>query len=192
MVTFVSRVASGVVICAAGFCGAGSGGSAAFTLELHTAVPVDTSIHADISTRANACTRGGRPVPILRDGVICGSPAPGWEIDADRKTVRPPAPRASAPESLDLRIASDLEACERSRRVVTVRATGPHPEIDIGSVVFAPDVYVALDVDRFAVGPGKRVDVRDLNCDFYAFSGHKMYGPSGVGVLYGRRELLEK
>jgi cysteine desulfurase/selenocysteine lyase len=35
-------------------------------------------------------------------------------------------------------------------------------------------------------------DVRDLNADFYAFSGHKVFGPTGVGVLYGKRELLEK
>ncbi|MFZ4791542.1 MAG: cysteine desulfurase [Candidatus Competibacteraceae bacterium] len=35
------------------------------------------------------------------------------------------------------------------------------------------------------------VDVRALNCDFYAFSGHKLYGPSGVGVLYGKQALLE-
>ncbi|MCC8986862.1 MAG: cysteine desulfurase [Candidatus Contendobacter sp.] len=35
------------------------------------------------------------------------------------------------------------------------------------------------------------VDVRDLDCDFYAFSGHKIYGPSGVGVLYGKQSLLE-
>ncbi len=35
------------------------------------------------------------------------------------------------------------------------------------------------------------VDVRGLDCDFYAFSGHKLYGPSGIGVLYGKKELLE-
>ena len=35
------------------------------------------------------------------------------------------------------------------------------------------------------------VDVRELDCDFYAFSGHKMYGPTGIGVLYGREELLD-
>jgi cysteine desulfurase / selenocysteine lyase len=39
--------------------------------------------------------------------------------------------------------------------------------------------------------PHLRVDVQDLGCDFYAFSGHKMFGPTGVGILYGRRELLE-
>ena len=37
----------------------------------------------------------------------------------------------------------------------------------------------------------QRVDVQALGCDFYAFSGHKMYGPTGIGVLYGRREVLE-
>jgi cysteine desulfurase / selenocysteine lyase len=36
------------------------------------------------------------------------------------------------------------------------------------------------------------VDVRDLDCDFYAFTGHKVYGPTGIGVLYGKREWLER
>ena len=35
------------------------------------------------------------------------------------------------------------------------------------------------------------VDVQDLDCDFYAFTGHKIYGPSGIGVLYGKAELLD-
>jgi cysteine desulfurase/selenocysteine lyase len=38
--------------------------------------------------------------------------------------------------------------------------------------------------------PHGRVDVQALGCDFYAFSGHKIYGPTGIGVLYGREELL--
>jgi cysteine desulfurase/selenocysteine lyase len=37
-----------------------------------------------------------------------------------------------------------------------------------------------------------RVDVRDLGCDFYVFSGHKLFGPTGIGVLYGKAELLEQ
>ncbi len=36
------------------------------------------------------------------------------------------------------------------------------------------------------------VDVKDLDCDFYVFSGHKLYGPTGTGILYGKRELLEQ
>lgn len=39
--------------------------------------------------------------------------------------------------------------------------------------------------------PHMAVDVQDLDCDFYAFSGHKLYGPSGIGVLYGKQALLE-
>lgn len=35
------------------------------------------------------------------------------------------------------------------------------------------------------------IDVQDLNCDFYAFSGHKMYGPTGIGVLWGKEHLLD-
>ena len=38
----------------------------------------------------------------------------------------------------------------------------------------------------------RRVDVRALDCDFYAWTGHKLYGPTGIGVLYARRELLER
>jgi cysteine desulfurase / selenocysteine lyase len=37
-----------------------------------------------------------------------------------------------------------------------------------------------------------KIDVQDLDCDFYAFSGHKAYGPTGIGVLYGKKELLNK
>jgi cysteine desulfurase/selenocysteine lyase len=40
--------------------------------------------------------------------------------------------------------------------------------------------------------PHMRVDVSALDCDFYAFSGHKMFGPTGIGVLYGKRKLLEE
>ena len=47
-------------------------------------------------------------------------------------------------------------------------------------------------IDGAQGAPHLKVDVQDLGCDFYAFSSHKMYGPAGVGVLFGRRELLEK
>ena len=46
-------------------------------------------------------------------------------------------------------------------------------------------------IDGAQAAPHLKIDVKDLDCDFYAFSAHKMYGPTGVGVLYGRRELLE-
>jgi len=47
-------------------------------------------------------------------------------------------------------------------------------------------------VDGAQGAPHQGVDVRALGCDFYAFSGHKMLGPTGAGILYGRRELLEQ
>lgn len=49
---------------------------------------------------------------------------------------------------------------------------------------------VPVLVDGAQAVPHMPVDVRDLDCDFYAFSSHKMYGPTGVGVLYGKEKLL--
>jgi cysteine desulfurase/selenocysteine lyase len=46
-------------------------------------------------------------------------------------------------------------------------------------------------IDGAQAAPHTRVDVQEIGCDFYAFSGHKVYGPSGAGALYGRAELLE-
>jgi cysteine desulfurase/selenocysteine lyase len=50
---------------------------------------------------------------------------------------------------------------------------------------------VPVLVDGAQAVPHQRVDVRELGCDFYAFSGHKVFGPSGVGVLWGKSEHLE-
>jgi cysteine desulfurase/selenocysteine lyase len=50
---------------------------------------------------------------------------------------------------------------------------------------------VPVLVDGAQAVPHLAVDVQAMGCDFYAFSGHKMYGPTGIGVLYGRKELLE-
>ncbi len=51
---------------------------------------------------------------------------------------------------------------------------------------------VPVCVDGAQAVPHMQVDVRDLDADFYTFSGHKMFAPTGSGVLYGKRELLEK
>ena len=50
---------------------------------------------------------------------------------------------------------------------------------------------VPVLVDGAQSTPHMPIDVQDLGCDFYAFSGHKLYGPTGIGVLYGKAELLE-
>jgi cysteine desulfurase/selenocysteine lyase len=51
---------------------------------------------------------------------------------------------------------------------------------------------VPVLVDGAQAVPHMQVDVQDLDCDFYAFSGHKMVGPTGIGVLYGKAKLLEQ
>ena len=47
-------------------------------------------------------------------------------------------------------------------------------------------------VDGAQSAPHMKIDVQDLDCDFFAFSGHKMYGPTGIGVLYGKEEWLDR
>ena len=68
----------------------------------------------------------------------------------------------------------------------------------IGTVVpvremarLAHDAGARILIDGCQAAPRTRVDVQDLGVDFYAFSGHKLYGPTGIGVLWGREELLE-
>ena len=65
-----------------------------------------------------------------------------------------------------------------------------NPVRDIIGLARARDVPVLLDGAQAV--PHMAVDVRELDCDFYAFSGHKMCGPTGIGILYGREALLEE
>jgi cysteine desulfurase / selenocysteine lyase len=59
-------------------------------------------------------------------------------------------------------------------------------------IAFAHEHDVPVLVDGAQSVPHMKVDVQDLDADFYAFSGHKIYGPTGVGVLYGKEEWLDK
>jgi cysteine desulfurase/selenocysteine lyase len=79
-------------------------------------------------------------------------------------------------------------------RIVAV----PHVSNSLGSVVPLREVIdlahaagAPILVDGAQAVPRLPVDVHALGCDFYAFSGHKLYGPTGIGVLYGRAELLD-
>lgn len=60
-----------------------------------------------------------------------------------------------------------------------------------GIISLAHSHGVPVLLDGAQAVPHLKVDVQDLGCDFYAFSGHKLYGPTGIGVLYGKEELLE-
>lgn len=65
-----------------------------------------------------------------------------------------------------------------------------NPVREMISIAHHHSVPVLLDGAQAA--PHLTVDVQALDCDFYAFSGHKMYGPTGIGILYGKAALLEK
>ena len=65
-----------------------------------------------------------------------------------------------------------------------------NPVADIISIAHSHDVPVLIDGAQSA--PHFAVDMQAMDCDFFAFSGHKIYGPTGVGVLYGKEEWLEQ
>lgn len=82
----------------------------------------------------------------------------------------------------------------RTRIVAVTQASnvlGTRPDLrTIIDTAHAVGVPVLVDGCQGVVHGG--VNVRELGCDFYAFSGHKLYGPTGTGVLYGRREFLDE
>ena len=59
-------------------------------------------------------------------------------------------------------------------------------------IAHAHKMGVPVLIDGAQAAPHHAVDVQDLDCEFYAFSGHKLCGPTGIGVLYGKAEYLEK
>jgi len=115
-----------------------------------------------------------------------------WQLLCEEKGAR----LRVAP--IDGRGVVDLDAFERllgpRTRIVSVahvsNALGTiNPVRRMGELAHAAGAVVMIDGAQAA--PHFPVDVRALACDFYAFSGHKVYGPSGVGALYGRAQLLE-
>jgi len=54
------------------------------------------------------------------------------------------------------------------------------------------DFGAIVSIDAAQAAPHKKIDVKELDCDFLAFSGHKMLGPTGIGVLYGKKQLLKE
>lgn len=81
----------------------------------------------------------------------------------------------------------------RTRVVAVTQASntlGTRPDLrPIVAAAHAVGAVVVVDGCQGAVHGG--IDVQALDCDFYAFSGHKLYGPTGIGVLYGKRALLD-
>ncbi|MED3943975.1 cysteine desulfurase [Priestia megaterium] len=65
-----------------------------------------------------------------------------------------------------------------------------NPVKEVAEIAHANGAVMVVDGAQST--PHMKVDVQDLDCDFFAFSGHKMGGPTGIGALYGKKELLEK
>lgn len=78
-----------------------------------------------------------------------------------------------------------VSVCHASNVLGTV-----NPVAEMAAIAHSHGCVICVDGAQGV--PHMAVDVRALDCDFYAFSSHKMYGPTGVGILYGRRELLDR
>lgn len=116
-----------------------------------------------------------------------------WQLLQRRADIRIRVIPIKADGSLDMDVYRSLfnehtrfvGVCHASNVLGTVN---PVKEI----VAEAHSHGVPVLIDGAQAAPHLKIDVQDIGADFYAFSAHKMYGPAGVGVLFGKRELFEK
>lgn len=116
-----------------------------------------------------------------------------WQLNAPRKGAKVVKIPITDDGALDLEQLQALLHRERVKIVAVAHVSNVlgrvNPVAEIARMAHAHGALVVVDGAQ-GVKHG-RVDVQELGADFYAFSGHKIYGPTGVGVLWGRRELLE-
>lgn len=115
-----------------------------------------------------------------------------WQLMAARRSVEIKVVPILPDGSLDMEVYESLFS-ERTRLVAVCHVSNVlgtvNPVREMARTAHASGARILIDGAQAA--PHMKIDVRDLDADFYAFSAHKMYGPTGVGILYGRRELLE-
>ncbi len=116
-----------------------------------------------------------------------------WQLATERKGAELRVVTVDDSGALELD-ALDTLIDERTKVVAVTQASntlGTCPDLaTIIAKAHSVGAVVVVDGCQGVVHGG--VDVKALDCDFYAFSGHKLYGPTGIGVLYGKRELLDK
>ncbi len=116
-----------------------------------------------------------------------------WQLATERKGAELRVIPVADSGALELD-ALDTLIDERTKVVAVTQASntlGTCPDLaTIIAKAHSVGAVVVVDGCQGVVHGG--VDVKALDCDFYAFSGHKLYGPTGIGVLYGKRELLDK
>lgn len=94
---------------------------------------------------------------------------------------------------LDMRVAASMIGPGTKIVAITHKSNVTGTIVDVAALArLARKVGAAIVIDAAQSVPHLPVNVSELDCDFLAFSGHKMVGPMGIGVLYGRRELLEQ
>lgn len=115
-----------------------------------------------------------------------------WQLLQQRKRIRIRAVPINEKGELRQDIYEDMFT-ENTRLVACCHMSNVLGTINPvkGMIAIAHKHGVPVLIDGAQAIPHERVDVRDLDADFYAFSAHKMYGPTGVGVLYGKKQLLE-
>ena len=116
-----------------------------------------------------------------------------WQIQSERYGFRIKVIPVLDNGELDLEafkaLVSDKTRLVSITHVSNVLGT-VNPVSEIISLAHSHGIPVAVDGAQSV--PHIKVNVQELGADFYAFSGHKIYGPTGIGVLYGRKELLEQ
>jgi cysteine desulfurase/selenocysteine lyase len=114
-----------------------------------------------------------------------------WQMLRDRLGIRLMVAPIDATGGLDL-TGFEARLSPRTRLVaITHLANATGALVPVETVIrLAHRQGAKVLIDGCQAAPRLPVDVRALGCDFYAFSGHKTYGPTGIGVLYGRHELL--
>ncbi|MCH3981845.1 MAG: cysteine desulfurase [Prevotella sp.] len=116
-----------------------------------------------------------------------------WQLEAARKGIAirviPMTDKGDLKMEEFERLFSDRTKIVSVTQVSNVLGT-VNPVKDI--IRIAHEHGVPVMVDGAQSTPHFKVDVQDMDCDFFAFSGHKMYGPTGVGVLYGKEKWLDR
>jgi cysteine desulfurase/selenocysteine lyase len=130
---------------------------------------------------------------ILLTGLEHHSNIVPWQMACERTGAKIVVARVT--DSGDVTLDAIAEKLSPRTRIVAVA----HVSNTLGTVLPIKDIArlahergAIIVVDGAQAVPHLRVDVQDLDVDFYALSGHKLYGPTGIGVLYGRRALLEE
>ena len=116
-----------------------------------------------------------------------------WQMLRDRKGIVLKVIPMTDEGEIDLEAYKNLFS-PRTRLVCIAHVSNVlgtvNPVKEMTAIAHAHGTKVLVDGAQSV--PHRHVDVQDIGCDFLTFSGHKIYGPTGIGVLYGREELLEK